>query len=342
LLMSGGLSCRYVTQCIPAFILLSMLAGCGAFSGKPAPEIVQLAAPPKPTFEMPPPTLAPEAASVPAVEPKRDAPEVKHPSSKKPSARTPHRARETPQAAPAKPAVPTPIIATRLLPPAQTHTLLDARVQRPDGKIIGRAIDMFIDANGKPHAMLVNLAGFMGVGDRKMRFPWSAFRFSSGPKIAPFTLEIAASEPSGAEAKPVPEASGAEPLTRSIIDATVERRNGTRVGRVIDVLIDNNAQPQAAVLDISSLISNSRRSIATDWRALHFVKRNNALELQIDLSDKQIDAAPPYTAGQPVHAVSSPGPAPVATASPAPRAGASPVKGRSTVPDFASTARPQR
>jgi hypothetical protein len=327
--MSGGFSRQSVTRCIPVVLLLATLTGCSALFGpKPAPETEQPAPPPppEPASEAEAPASAPVAASAPAVEPKHETAEAKRPPPRKPIARAPARPREpaTPTPAPTQPVAPPPIITTRLLSPEQSHGLLDTRVQRPDGKIIGRAIDMDTDASGKPLSMLVNLSGFMGIGDRKMRFPWSAFRFGPAPRKAPITLDIGPNEPPGAEAsrahaKEAQQAGGKRgaarvPLTLPIIDATVERQNGERVGRVIDVLIDGNAQPQAAVLDVGSLISHDRRSIAADWSALRFVTKDDELELQMDLSDAQIDAAPPYSSDEPVRAVS---PAPAHAAAPA-------------------------
>jgi hypothetical protein len=341
--MSGGFSRQYVIRCIAAVILLSALTGCSTLFGpKPVTQAEQPAAPPEPASEPEASASAPETASTPVAEPnKPEVAEAKRAPPKKPAYRPPAHARE-PAAPPAipHPSVPPPLITTRVLPPEQMHGLLDTKVQRPDGKIIGRAINMSADMNGKPTSMLVNLAGFMGVGDRKMRFPWSAFHFGPSPKKAPITLDLSPNEPPAAQAarpraKDARAASKAlaarEPLSLPLIDATVERRNGDRVGRVIDVLIDTHAQPQAAVLDVGNLINHGRRSIAADWSALHFiVAKDNNLELHMDLSDAQIEAAPPYDADQAVRAVS-----PASAASPSAAASGS-------TPGLASTARPQR
>ncbi|RDU95308.1 PRC-barrel domain containing protein [Trinickia dinghuensis] len=169
---------------------------------------------------------------------------------------------------------------------------------------------MFVDAAGKPREMLVNLAGFMGIGDRKMRFPWSDFRFNASQHKAPITLAIPAGEAPAAAASKGKDNGAGKPAGAGpkdaqwlgVIDATAERGNGTRVGRVVDVLIDNRGEPQAAVVDVGSLI-HERRSIAADWSALHFVPKDNALTLQSDLSDAQINAAPPYEPNLPIRTV---------------------------------------
>jgi hypothetical protein len=159
--------------------------------------------------------------------------------------------------------------------------------------------------------MVVNLEGFLGVGDRKVNFPWGAFHFTPNAKGAPITLNAAA----------VPSvANKTNALELGLLDATVERANGAKVGRVVDVLIDGNAQPQAVVLDVSGMVSTERRTIAANWSALRFVTRDKELHPQIDLSDAQINATPPYASDKPIRAV-SPAPPP---ASAVPAASASP------------------
>ncbi len=306
--MSGGLTRQYAARNILVWMLLSTLAGCSALFGpKPPPVTEQPAAPPAPE---PPAALPPEAlASVPAAPPPAQPPEP-HKAPRKPARRRPpphpEPSVETPP--PAAPVTPTPIITTRLLSSNDTRGLLDTRVQRPDGKVIGRAVDMFADQDGKPIEMLVNLSGFMGVGDRKVRFPWNAFTFNTTQKKTAITLDVPHGLPPAAEAlkKRGTDLTGdahGKTLLIGVIDATVERGDGSRVGRVTDVLIDNHASPQAAVLDVGSLI-NQRRRIAADWSALRFTRKGDGLTVQTDLSDAQVDAAPSYDPDQPVRAVS--------------------------------------
>ncbi len=209
--------------------------------------------------------------------------------------------------------------------------MLDAEVQRPDGKVVGRAVDMIVDASGKPREMVVNLQGFLGVGDRKVSFPWSAFRFTPTAKTATITLDMPPPSKTPPAQRPKPAAALPAPLTGvastpvgpgqlPLLDATVERPNGAKVGRVIDVLVDAGAQPQAVVLDVSGMVSPDRRTIAADWSALRIVTKNKALTPQIDLNEAQINASPPYASDKPIRAVS-----PAAPAAPATPVAAAPV-----------------
>jgi PRC-barrel domain len=311
--MNGGLSRHDLARFTCVGALLLALTGCSALFGpKPPPVAEQPAPPPAPEPETPAAPAseasAPAAASAPVAP--HEAPEVRKAPPKPPHRRPPPHHAQPPEETPPPPApvVPAPIVTTRLLSFSDTRSLLDARVQRPDGKVIGRAVDMFVDQDGKPIEMLVNLSGFMGIGDRKVRFPWNAFTFNTTPKQTAITLDVPHGLPPAAEALKMHDARPAgdahdKASLMGIIDATVERGDGSRVGRVTDVLIDKHASPQAAVLDVGSLI-RQRRRIAADWSALHFVRKGERLAVQMDLSDAQVDAAPSYEPDQPVRAVS--------------------------------------
>jgi hypothetical protein len=240
-------------------------------------------------------------------------------------------------------------VVTRTIDRASVRGVLDSEVQRPDNKVIGRAVDLTTDASGTPRELIVNLQGFMGVGDRKAAFPWSGFHFTPSSKGPPITLtlpqnQIAAlnrSKPSASLGTPlagIAATPDVPPGQLQLLDTDVERPNGAKVGRVIDVLVDGNAQPQAVVLDVSGIINPDRRSIAANWSALHFTIKDKALHALMDLNDAQIKASPSYESGKPVLAVS---PAPPATAT-APTATAASVTAApaSTPPPAASGAPP--
>ncbi|WP_269506105.1 PRC-barrel domain containing protein [Burkholderia sp. IMCC1007] len=316
--MSGGLPFPASRMSPPSSTVLlilaaALLSGCGLLptQNPPAPISEALVEPVEETAGEPltmppvPPLVHPEEPEA----PKKPHREVTRP---KPVQRP-----ESPTPAPPPPP---PLVATRSLDRTQIHALLDSEVARRNGKVIGRAVDMVTDASGKPREMIVNLQGFMGVGDRKVIFPWNVFRFTPGGKQEPIVLDVPSGElPPAARPKAVPlsGSAAASPATRlPLLDSDVERPNGTKIGRVVDVLIDRAAQPQAVVLDLGGLVNTDRRSIAASWGALRFVTRDKALHPQLDLNDAQIKASPPYAADKPIVAVFPPvAPAPASSAS---------------------------
>lgn len=296
-----------------ALLMLIALSGCSLFRPYQAPA---------PIVEAPVGVIAPEwlaseveVAAAPEVASAPQPPEAK-PAPKKPHPPIIRRRRPAPPPpVPASPPVaptPAPLVQTHTLERGSFRTLLDSEVQKTDGKVVGRAVDMVAGPGGKPQEVVVNLQGFMGVGDRKADFPWSAVRINTQPKTPAITLALTPAQLQLSDrpkpGAPQPGTSEASPTRLPMLDADVERANGAKVGRVVDVLIDGSADPLAVVLDVSGTLEK-RRTIAADWSALHFVTKNNALEAQLEMSDQQIDASPAYANDQPVRAVSPAAPA---------------------------------
>jgi hypothetical protein len=292
---------------VAALFALAAMSGCSSllWGTRQAPIVDATVMPVEPAS-------APVAASAPEPVETEANEEPEQPKRPKKPVVKPHKVEPPPPvAAPAPPPPPPPpLIVLRTIERGDARTLLDSQVQKPDGKVVGRAVDMIADAAGKPREMVVNLQGFLGVGDRKVNFPWGAFRFTPTAKGPPITLN--------ATAVPNTAPKSDAPQLLPLLDATVERSNGAKVGRVVDVLIDSNAQPQAVVLDVSGMVSPDRRTIAANWSALRFVTRDKELRPLLDLSDAQINATPPYASDKPIRAVSpAPPPAPAASAAPA-------------------------
>jgi len=323
---------------ILAFVVL--LSGCSLFRPAPPPE-----------QEAPAPASEPEAASEAAASepevatPPEGASESEGGATAKPVPRRPHRepVRRAPPAPPPPPPpapppapAPAPIVSTRPIEHGTFRTLLDAQVQRPDGKVVGRAINLIAGPDGKPVDVIVNLQGFMGVGDRKADFPWSTVRVDLRAKTPAITLALGPGQTTDkpkVTTKGEPGPDDATPTRLPMIDATVERPNGSKIGRVVDVLLDANADPLAIVLDLSGTLQ-SRHTIAADWSALRFAPRDKELRAQLDLTDQQIGASPQYASDKPVRAVTKPASAaPAAAASaasaatPAPSASTAPARG---------------
>lgn len=202
--MSGGLPFPASRKSLPSstvFLILAavaLLSGCGLLpvQNPPAPISEALVEPIEETAGEPltmPPVPAPTQPEAPEA-PKKPHREVTRPKPvQRPESPTP------------PPPPPPPIVATRPLDRTQIHALLDSEVARRNGKVVGRAVDMVVDGSGKPREMIVNLQGFMGVGDRKVVFPWNVFRFTPGGKQEPIVLDVPSGDlPPAARPKAVP------------------------------------------------------------------------------------------------------------------------------------------
>jgi hypothetical protein len=123
------------------------------------------------------PQTAPEApaASAPA------APEPSVPTPPPPAA-----AVSAPSTAPAPP----PQSAVQTVAPEDAEAVLGQRVTDPEGKDIGRLVDVLVDANGQPQAAVIDFGGFMGVGNRKIAVHWGALHFNPGDAKNKVALEM--------------------------------------------------------------------------------------------------------------------------------------------------------
>ncbi len=68
--------------------------------------------------------------------------------------------------------------------------ILGEPVVGPDGKALGRLIDVIVDASGAPQAAAIDFGGFIGIGSRKIVVPWSALHFAPQASNRPITLEM--------------------------------------------------------------------------------------------------------------------------------------------------------
>jgi len=91
-------------------------------------------------------------------------------------------------------------------------------------------------------------------------------------------------------------------LGRQVLD-----QSGKAGGRIVDVLVDQDGQIRAAVIDVGGFLGLGQRRIAVAWRGLRFNPVDGAITLLMPAD--QIGAAPEY----------KPAAAPVLLASPPPQ-----------------------
>jgi hypothetical protein len=75
------------------------------------------------------------------------------------------------------------------VPPTEVVAVLGVPVAGPDGKIMGRLVDVLVNEDGRPTAAVIDFGGFMGVGARKIAVRWNALHFAPGAIKAPITLD---------------------------------------------------------------------------------------------------------------------------------------------------------
>ncbi len=84
------------------------------------------------------------------------------------------------------------------VPLDQTLAILGHKVADPEGKDIGRLVDVLVGDQGQPQAAVIDFGGFMGVGSRKIAVEWSALHFAPGDAKHPITLDLTQDQIKGA------------------------------------------------------------------------------------------------------------------------------------------------
>ena len=90
-----------------------------------------------------------------------------------------------------------------------------------------------------------------------------------------------------------------EPVTPaqafSVLGKKVHGPDGKDViGSIIDILVDDQGRPRAAIVDFGGFLGVGSRKIAVDWQLMKFHATDTTAEVILDLDRSQIQAAPEY------------------------------------------------
>lgn len=121
---------------------------------------------------------------------------------------------------------------------------------------------------------------------------------------APAPPEAKPPEAKPPEAKPVPASPPGTPPQNlqliyhgeatSILGKKVQGAAGEDMGRVVDLLVDADGQPRAAVIDFGGFLGVGSRKIAVDWHMLQFRPGDRKAPIQLTATRAEVQAAPEY------------------------------------------------
>jgi hypothetical protein len=83
---------------------------------------------------------------------------------------------------------------TELLPSSEVMPLLGSKVRDETGEDMGMVVDVVVDRDGKPRALVIDFGGFLGVGSRKIAIDWRLVHFQRENKDAPVLLHLSRAE----------------------------------------------------------------------------------------------------------------------------------------------------
>ena len=88
---------------------------------------------------------------------------------------------------------------------------------------------------------------------------------------------------------------------QGILGKEVRSSADENMGRIVNVVIDQNAQPRAAIIDFGGFLGIGSRKLAVDWNLLHFGPVGDGRgRITVELTADEVRAAPEYKEGKPV------------------------------------------
>lgn len=66
------------------------------------------------------------------------------------------------------------------------------------------------------------------------------------------------------------------------------------IGHVVDVLIDTDGRPDAAVIEFTGFLGVGNRKVAVAWKALHFTLHGDRIVISVALDGAALRAMPEY------------------------------------------------
>ncbi len=76
------------------------------------------------------------------------------------------------------PPVAAPPASQELIYQGEATSILGRQVSGPDDKNVGRIVDVLVDDLGQPRAAVVDVGGFLGIGNRRIAVVWRALHFA--------------------------------------------------------------------------------------------------------------------------------------------------------------------
>ena len=112
-------------------------------------------------------------------------------------------------------------------------------------------------------------------------------------------LTAAAPETPPAPAKPkMPPSVALQPVAPEealpVLGHIVVGPDGKEIARLINVLIDADGKPVAAVLDFGGFMGVGARTVAVHWSTLRFTPANIDTQITLTMTPEEIKAAPQY------------------------------------------------
>lgn len=132
-----------------------------------------------------------------------------------------------------------------------------------------------------------------------------------GPIPAPGQAPVQPVPPPPVQATPAPAQTPATPAGtpatvldtqdyEGILGKGVRNVAGEDMGRIIDIVLDKDGRPRAAIIDFGGFLGVGSRKIAVDWRTMRFSQEGKPGRPVLQLTRNQVRVSPEYKPGEPI------------------------------------------
>ena len=137
--------------------------------------------------------------------------------------------------------------------------------------------------------VMVLMAGFGGTG-------WAQYNpDASGPPENEVPTPVTPkATPAKLAGKPAKLEHIQKAQAEGIMGETVVDAKGQAIGQIVDVLINAQGTPHAAVIQFAGFLGVGNRNIAVEWKALDFKVVKNQIVVSLDLDAAKLKAMPTY------------------------------------------------
>lgn len=151
-------------------------------------------------------------------------------------------------------------------------------------------------------AIVVVAGGIVLASGTGMPAPARASPIAAGG--TPPATSTAVPPPPASKVPKIPAGTAAAVLSKNkaqaILGEPVVSPKGENMGRIVDVIVDKQGTPRAAIIDFGGFLGVGSRKIAVDWNALHFSPSGKGERITLDFTRDQLKSAPEYEKGKPV------------------------------------------
>jgi sporulation protein YlmC with PRC-barrel domain len=217
----------------------------------------------------------------------------------------------------------------------RASALIGREIFGPDNESIGEVSDIILEEDGKTRAALVDVGGFLGVGEKEVAIPFDDLQVTADgdePRVsvamtkeeleqapafeddtvgsdqaeqtatadqpAATDQQATADQAAPADQQQAAFAAATQDLSaEDLIGSAVYSPNEESIGEVGDVVFDQGGEIEAVVVDVGGFLGVGEKPVAVQFDALNVQKdMNGDMRLMVNATQEQLENAPAYDA----------------------------------------------